>query len=103
MDVAVDDEIDGKKVRAIDYTAYIEMAEKKWDDIAAEVVDRSALRDLKVFHSLDSVGVGEVSLLVMAAAEHREAAIEGCKNAVEMIKKRLPVWGKELFEDDSYA
>ena len=57
---------------------------------------------MHVYHSLGNVKAGEISLFVFTSSPHRKAAIDACNEIVEKIKKELPVWGKELFEDASY-
>ena len=57
---------------------------------------------MHVHHSLGIVKAGEISLFVFASSPHRKAAIEACNETVERIKKELPVWGKELFENENY-
>ncbi|MEP6513634.1 MAG: molybdenum cofactor biosynthesis protein MoaE, partial [Parafilimonas sp.] len=53
-------------------------------------------------HSLGRVEAGEISLFVFTSSPHRNAAIEACNEMVERIKSELPVWGKELFADETY-
>jgi len=93
-----DDEIEGKKVTALEYSAYNEMAEK----VAAEIIRtvKSAFSDVRkvVFvHSTGVVKAGEVSLFIMVTSGHRDHAIRACRHTLEMIKENLPVWKKELF------
>jgi molybdopterin synthase catalytic subunit len=97
-----DDEIDGKKVAAIDYTTYEEMALEQMHQIREAIFDKYDLTCLHVYHSLGQVKAGEISLFVFTSSAHRKAAIDACEEIVERIKKELPVWGKEVFEDASY-
>ncbi|MGB8357084.1 MAG: molybdenum cofactor biosynthesis protein MoaE [Bacteroidales bacterium] len=93
-----DDEIDGKKVTALEYSAYNEMAEKEAAEIIRTV--KSAFSDVRkvIFvHSTGIVKAGEVSLFIMVTAGHRDHAIRACRQTLELIKKNLPVWKKELF------
>jgi len=94
--------IDGKKVNAIEYSTYEEMALEKMHVIREEIFSRYDLTCLHVYHSLGKVAAGEISLFVFTSSPHRKAAIDACNEIVEKIKKELPVWGKELFEDESY-
>ena len=97
------DEINGKKVRAIEYSAYKGMikveASKIEQLILAEFND---VRSIDIIHSTGVVEAGEISLLVLVSAGHREQAIRACSEAVEQIKKNLPVWKKEIYNDDSH-
>ena len=96
------DEIDGKIVAAIDYTTYTEMALEKMNGIREAIFAKYELTCMHVYHSLGKVVVGEICLFVFTSSKHRKMAIEACEETVELIKKELPVWGKELFEDDSH-
>ena len=96
------DEIDGKKVAAIDYTAYEEMALQQMHNIREAIFEKYQLTCMHVYHSLGTVKAGEISLFVFTSSRHRKAAIDACEEIVERIKKELPVWGKELFEDASF-
>lgn len=93
-----DDEIEGKRVTAIDYSAYEEMAEKEAEGIVNAV--RSAFSDVRsviIVHSLGLVRAGEASLFIMVSAGHRDHATRACRHTLEMVKEKLPVWKKELF------
>jgi molybdopterin synthase catalytic subunit len=57
---------------------------------------------MHVYHSLGKIKCGEVCLFVFTSAPHRKAAIDACSEAVERLKAELPIWGKEIFEDDSF-
>jgi len=98
------DEIDGKKVKAIEYSAYEEMvfavAEKIKKTILSEFEDA---KSVEIFHSTGVVNAGEISLLVFVSAGHRQQAMLACSKTVELIKENLPVWKKEIFEDDTHT
>lgn len=96
------DEIGGKKVAAIEYTAYEEMALEKMHIIREETFAKHDLVCMHVYHSLGKVEAGEISLFVFTSSAHRKAAIESCKEIVDRLKAELPIWGKELFEDETY-
>ena len=96
------DMINGKNVKAIEYTAYEEMAIDKMHEIREAIFGKYTLSCMHVYHSLGSVKAGEISLFVFSSSQHRRAAIDACNEIVERIKKELPVWGKEVFEDASY-
>jgi molybdopterin synthase catalytic subunit len=96
------DEIDRQTVAAIDYTAYEEMALEKMHEIREVIFEKYPLTCLHVYHSLERVNAGEISLFVFTSSPHRKAAIEACNEIVERIKKELPVWGKEIFENETY-
>ncbi|PWT76831.1 MAG: molybdopterin converting factor [Bacteroidetes bacterium] len=96
------DRIDDKTVAAIEYTAYEEMALKKMHDIRESIFGSYDLTCMHIYHSLGKVKAGEISLFVFTSSAHRKAAIDACEEVVERIKAGLPIWGKEIFEDESY-
>lgn len=97
------DTIDGKEVRAIDYTAYPEMAEEAFHTIREWAFSKYQLNCMHIYHSLGRVEAGEICLFVFTSSKHRRDAQEACHEIVERIKKEVPVWGKEIFEDESYT
>ncbi|HEX4849797.1 MAG TPA: molybdenum cofactor biosynthesis protein MoaE [Puia sp.] len=96
------DRIDHKSVAAIEYTAYEEMALKKMHEIRESIFTSYKLTCMHIYHSLGKVMAGEISLFVFTSSPHRKAAIDACEEVVERIKSGLPIWGKEIFEDESY-
>jgi molybdopterin synthase catalytic subunit len=92
------DLVEGKKVSAIDYTAYEPMALEAMQEIREGIFARYPLSCLHVHHSLGQVRAGEISLFVFASSPHRRVAIDACNEVVEAIKASLPVWGKEVFD-----
>ena len=96
------DIIDNKKVASIEYTTYEEMALDKMHEIREAIFSKHDLTCMHVYHSLGKVAAGEISLFVFTSSKHRKPAIDACNETVERIKAELPVWGKELFEDETY-
>lgn len=96
------DTLDGKDVIAIEYSAYPEMAHKLFDEIGNRAIKQFDLGNLFICHSLGIVKTGEICLIVMASSKHRKAVFEGSRYVVEEIKKTVPVFGKEVFKDESY-
>ncbi len=96
------DVIEGKKVAAIAYTAYEEMANLKFHEIREKTFTKFDLTCMHIYHSLGKVAVGEICLFVFVSSPHRKEVFEALQHVVEEIKKEVPVFGKELFEDDSY-
>ena len=93
------DRIDEKEVMAIEYTAYTDMANERMAEIREELFSKYALTCMHIYHSLGMVKSGELSLFVFTSSAHRNAAIDACEEIVERIKKELPIWGKELFDE----
>ena len=96
------DEIDGKKVSAIEYTANQEMALEKMTEIREDIFAKFSLTCMHVYHSMGTVHSGEICLFVFTSSKHRKDAIEACTYCVERIKAELPIWGKEIFEEGDY-
>ena len=96
------DVIANKKVAAIVYTAYEEMANEKMRLIREAIFEKYQLTCMHVHHSLGKIATGEICLFVFTSAPHRKAAIAACEETVERIKADLPVWGKEIMEDETH-
>ena len=96
------DEIDGKTVQAIDYSAYEEMAEKEFYNIREAAFEKFDLTCMHIYHSLGPVKAGEICLFVFTSSAHRKAATEACSYLVEEIKVKVPIFGKEVFEDETH-
>ncbi len=96
------DVIDGKTVGAIEYTAYEDMANQKFHEICETTFEKFELTCMNIYHSLGKVSVGEICLFVFVSSPHRKEVFDALHHVVEEIKKEVPVFGKELFEDDSY-
>lgn len=98
------DVIDGNVVKAIEYSAYDSMVDAEATRIIDSVLGEFGdVRTVKIIHSTGVVRAGEISLLVLVSAGHRKQAIEACSKTVELIKERLPVWKKEIYEDNSHT
>ncbi|GAA3509657.1 hypothetical protein GCM10022393_22970 [Aquimarina addita] len=96
------DEIDGKVVKSIEYTAYEEMAENKFQEIREATFSKFELTCMHIYHSLGNVNAGEICLFVFVSAPHRKTAFNALEFLVEEIKKEVPVFGKEIFEDETH-
>ena len=97
------DEIEGKVVTGIEYTAYEAMAVEKIREIREETFEKYSLSCMHIYHSLGVVPVGGICLFVFVSSPHRKEVFEALHQVVERIKKELPVFGKELFGDESYS
>jgi len=92
-----------KKVKAIEYSAYEEMVNKEAGIISETILkEYYEVKSIYILHSTGIVLAGEISLLVLVSAEHRQHAIAACAKTVELIKEKLPVWKKEIFEDNTH-
>lgn len=89
---------DGRKVVALDYDAYPEMAEKELRRLGEEAKKRWDIRRIAIVHRIGPVQITEPSVMIAVSAAHRQDAFEACRFAIEEIKKSVPIWKKELFE-----
>ncbi|HTL07514.1 MAG TPA: molybdenum cofactor biosynthesis protein MoaE [Chitinophagaceae bacterium] len=96
------DEKDGKKVIGIAYTAYEDMANEQMTLIREAMFEKYKLTCMHVYHSLGQIASGQLCLFVFTSAPHRKAAIDACEETVERLKAELPVWGREIMEDESF-
>lgn len=96
------DIIDGRAVQAIEYTAYKEMANEKFHEIRESAFKKFDLTCMHIYHSLGRVNAGEVGLFVFVSSKRRKEVFPAIEFIVEQIKKEVPVFGKELFEDETH-
>lgn len=96
------DEIDGKTIKAIEYTAYQDMANQKFHDIREATFEKFNLTCMHIYHSIGRVNVGEICLFVFVSSPRRKEVFKALEYVVEEIKAHVPVFGKELFEDDTH-
>lgn len=93
-----DDEVNGQKVTAIEYSAYSDMVIREAAVIEKTVMDAfSDVRKVVIVHSTGVVKAGEASLFIMVTSGHRDHATRACRHTLEMVKERFPVWKKEIF------
>ncbi|WP_264521964.1 molybdenum cofactor biosynthesis protein MoaE [Flavobacterium sp. N1994] len=97
------DVIDSKTVVAIEYSAYEEMAEQSLYEIREAAFARYELSCLHIYHSLGLVKIGEICLFVFVSAPRRKVTYEALEFLVEAIKEKAAIFGKEIFEDDTYT
>lgn len=83
-------------VTAIDYAAYERMAFEEIDRILGEARERWPDARVMLQHRLGEIPAGEASIAIAAAAPHRDEAFTACRYIIEEVKKRLPIWKKEI-------
>ncbi|KAA3620270.1 MAG: molybdenum cofactor biosynthesis protein MoaE [Flavobacterium sp.] len=96
------DQVDGKEITAIEYTAYEEMANTKFHEIREATFDKFELTCMHIYHSLGTVRAGEICLFVFVSSPRRKVVFKALEYVVEEIKAKVPVFGKEIFEDESH-
>ena len=88
----------GRAVLHLDYEAFEEMAEKVMAEIAGELTARYELCAIAIHHRTGRVDIGEASVAIAVSAPHRQDALAACKDAIDTLKERVPLWKKEFYE-----
>jgi len=88
----------GRAVTHLDYEAYEGMAERVMAEIADALQARYELSGVAIHHRVGRVGIGETSVLIAVSAPHRQDALAACKDAIDELKERVPLWKKEVYE-----
>ena len=96
------DNIEGKTVTAINYSAYEEMANKAFHNIREDIFKEYDITCMHIYHSLGTVKVGEICLFVFVSAPHRKVVFEALEAIVEAVKSQAAVFGKELLDNDTH-
>ena len=96
------DSIDGKRVIAIEYEAYEPMAHKEIRKLLHETISRFCLEHAWMIHRIGRVQVGETALFVSVGAPHRHEAFQAIEFITHELKKRVPIWKKEIFDDGTH-
>eukprot|EP00434_Breviolum_minutum_P027427 symbB.v1.2.024247.t1/scaffold2272.1/size83748/4 len=96
------DNFEGKEVVHLEYEAYEPMALKEMDRILQEVLDGacgSGVRRVACAHRLGVVPLGESSVLIAVASEHRAEGFDACRYIIDTLKAKVPIWKKEIYAD----
>jgi molybdopterin synthase catalytic subunit/molybdopterin converting factor small subunit len=88
----------GRTVQHLEYEAYPGMAERVMAQIAEELKGRYDLSDVAIHHRTGRVEIGEPSVVIAVSAPHRADALSACRDAIDTLKERVPLWKKELYE-----
>ncbi len=96
------DEIEGKNVSAIEFTAQEDMANTVCHEIRETVFAKYPLHCMHIYHSLGKVNVGEICFFVFVSSAHREGVFDSLPFLVNEIKAKIPIFGKEIFEDETH-
>jgi molybdopterin synthase catalytic subunit len=96
---AVRDEARGRAIEHLEYEAYLGMAEREMDKIVAEVAERWPGTRLAIAHRVGHLAVGELAVVIAAAAPHRPEAFAACRYAIDTLKETVPIWKKEFATD----
>jgi MoaE-MoaD fusion protein len=89
----------GRRTLYLIYEAYEEMALEQMRTLAVKAIADFPIRDVAIVHRLGRLEVGETSVLIAVASAHRAAAFDACRWLIDTLKKTVPIWKKEHFED----
>jgi molybdopterin synthase catalytic subunit len=99
FDGCVRNQSHGRRTLYLDYEAYESMAIAKMREIAADVHAKFPIDRVAMAHRLGRLEIGETSVFIAVSAPHRAAAFEACRFAIDTLKRSVPIWKKEYFED----
>lgn len=89
---------EGRPVSGIEYDAFLPLAMQSLEEIRNETLQKyKSLEDLLIYHRVGLLNLGETSLIVGVASPHRKDAFAACQEIIDLIKKRTPVWKRELY------
>jgi molybdopterin synthase catalytic subunit len=89
----------GRRTFYLEYEAYEEMALKKMEELAKQALADFKIRDVALVHRLGRLEISETSVLIVVASGHRGPAFEACRWLIDTLKRTVPIWKKEYFED----
>jgi molybdopterin synthase catalytic subunit len=99
FDGVVRDNTRGRRTLYLDYEAYDAMALPQMESLAVQARTRFKVRGVSIVHRLGRLEIGETSVLIVVASAHRGPAFEACRWIIDTLKKTVPIWKKEYFED----
>ena len=91
-----------KRTNYLEYEAYTNMAEKKMAEIGDEIQRQWGIADVAILHRVGRLEIGEISVLIAIASQHRAEALAACKYAIDRLKEIVPIWKKEVGENGDY-
>jgi molybdopterin synthase catalytic subunit len=89
----------GRRTLYLDYEAYEKMALREMESLATQALEKFQIRDVALVHRLGRLQIGDTSVLIAVASAHRAAAFEACRWLIDTLKRTVPIWKKEYFED----
>ncbi|HEY2548649.1 MAG TPA: molybdenum cofactor biosynthesis protein MoaE [Candidatus Acidoferrum sp.] len=89
----------GRRTLYLDYEAYESMALEKIREIAEQIHEKFPIHMVAIAHRLGRLQIGETSVFIAVSSAHRPAAFDACRYAIDTLKRTVPIWKKEYFED----
>lgn len=88
-----------KKVVRLEYECYQSMALKEMQHIAQDAIRLWEIKKIVIHHRIGILQTGDIAVIIAVSAPHREAAFDACRYTIDTLKKTVPIWKKEVFED----
>ncbi|MDP4130268.1 MAG: molybdenum cofactor biosynthesis protein MoaE [Bacteroidota bacterium] len=88
-----------RRVVRLEYECYMSMALKEMKKIADDAIGLWKIKNILIYHRTGILHIGETAVIIAVNAPHREAAFDACRYAIDTLKKTVPIWKKEVFED----
>ena len=89
----------GRAVKSLYYDCYRSMAEKMIKNLIEEAEAKWDVDEIRVLHRVGYLKIGETAVAIAVSSAHRDEAFQGCRSLIERIKKEVPIWKKQIFED----
>jgi molybdopterin converting factor subunit 1 len=89
----------GRRTLYLEYESYEDMALKQLEELTIHAKEKFAIRNLAIVHRLGHLEIGESSVLIAVFSAHRAAAFDACRWVIDTLKRTVPIWKKEFFED----
>jgi len=89
----------GSKVVQLEFEAYVQMALKELKVITNYVIETWKVENILVHHRIGILTVGEIPVIIAVSAAHRDAAFDACRYIIDTLKKTVPIWKKEIYEE----
>src|SRR5438552_6938698 len=89
----------GRRTLYLDYEAYEPMALKQMEELALQALSNFKIRDVAIAHRVGRMEIGQTSVAIVVASAHRAAAFDACRWLIDTLKRTVPIWKKEYFED----
>jgi MoaE-MoaD fusion protein len=89
----------GRRTLFLDYEAYEDMAVKQMNTLVEKSQAQFRVRQIVIVHRVGRLKIGETSVVVLVASAHRAAAFDACRWLIDTLKRTVPIWKKEYFED----
>ncbi len=95
---ATRDNNEGRSIISLDYEAYPGMAEQEMVKLGEEAAEKWEITRMAIVHRIGNVPIGEASVIIAVSAPHRDDAFKACRYAIDELKKRVPIWKKEIYQ-----